>query len=77
MNSLPTRLLAAALFVAAACGAALVVPTPEIAIVFAILLLTVFLFAFEVVGVDVAAVSIMVLLGLVSAFSGPLGLAQP
>ena len=76
--SSPARtVVAAVLFAVAAAGVAAVVPSREIAVVFAILLLTVFLFAFEVVGVDVAAVSVMVLLGLVSAFSGPLGLAQP
>lgn len=53
------------------------VPSREIAVVFGILILTVFLFAFEVVGVDVAAVSIMVLLGLVSHFHDLVGLAQP
>jgi di/tricarboxylate transporter len=42
-----------------------------------ILLLTIFLFAFEVVGVDVAAVTVMVILGLLSSFSDLLGLAQP
>ncbi len=76
--SSPARtVVAAVLFAVAAAAVAVVVPSREIAVVFAILLLTVFLFAFEVVGVDVAAVSVMVLLGLVSAFSGPLGLAQP
>ena len=45
--------------------------------VMGILLLTVFLFAFEVVGVDVAAVTIMVLLGLLSSFNHLVGLAQP
>ena len=50
-------------------------PTREIAMVLNLLLLTVFLFAFEVVGVDVAAVSIMVLLGLISHF-GDLGSQQ-
>jgi hypothetical protein len=40
-----------------------VVPSIEIAWVSGILLLTVYLFAFEVVAVDVAAISIMVLLG--------------
>lgn len=53
------------------------VPTLEIAVVFGILMLTVFLFAFEVVGVDVAAVSIMVLLGLISHFGGWLGFEKP
>jgi hypothetical protein len=35
-------------------------------------MLTIYLFAFEVVGVDVAATSIMVLLGLTSLFAPPL-----
>ncbi|MEZ5614230.1 MAG: SLC13 family permease [Rhodocyclaceae bacterium] len=70
-------LVAAALFIAVGIAVAFAVPSAEIAVVMAILLLTIFLFAFEVVGVDVAAVSVMVLLGLVSAFSAPLGLAQP
>ena len=43
----------------------------------AILLLTVYLFAFEVVRVDVAAVSIMVLLGLTSLIPGYDGLVSP
>jgi hypothetical protein len=41
-----------------------VVPTVESAWVGAILLFTIYLFAFEVVGVDVAAATVMVLLGL-------------
>jgi len=53
-----------------------VVPTPEIAWVSAILILTIYLFAFEVVGVDVAAVSIMVLLGLTSLLAPVMGLEQ-
>ena len=57
--------------------AATVVPSVEIAVVMSILLLTVYLFAFEVVGVDVAAVTVMVLLGLLSSFSELLGLAKP
>ncbi|MGD8743562.1 MAG: SLC13 family permease [Granulosicoccaceae bacterium] len=40
------------------------------------LLLTIYLFAFEVVGVDVAAVSVMVLLGLTSLFAPVMGLSQ-
>jgi di/tricarboxylate transporter len=51
------------------------VPTVEIAWVTAILLLTIYLFAFEIVGVDVAAVSIMVLLGLTSLFAPVMGLS--
>jgi di/tricarboxylate transporter len=78
MPKLPTKtLIAAALFVVFGAWMASVVPSPEIAVVMGILLLTVFLFAFEVVGVDVAAVTVMVLLGLLSSFSDRLGLAQP
>ena len=78
MNKIPRKTLVAALvFLVLGLYAASVVPSVEIAVVLGILLLTVFLFAFEVVGVDVAAVSVMVLLGLLSSFSGQLGLAQP
>ena len=70
-------LVAAFLFLLFGIWVASVVPSPEIAVVMGILLLTVFLFAFEVVGVDVAAVTVMVLLGLLSSFSDLLGLAQP
>ena len=48
--------------------------TSEMVAVIAILLLTVYLFAFEVVRVDVAAISIMVLLGLTSLIPGYDGL---
>jgi di/tricarboxylate transporter len=52
------------------------VPTIEIAWVTALLLLTIYLFAFEVVGVDVAATTIMVLLGLTSLLAPFMGLSQ-
>ena len=58
--------IAAVVFLALALGLALVTPSIEIAWVTCILVLTIYLFAFEVVSVDVAAVSIMVLLGLSS-----------
>ena len=78
MPAIPIKTLVAALaFTLLAAYAATAVPSIEIAVVTSILLLTVFLFAFEVVGVDVAAVTVMVILGLVSSFSVPLGLAQP
>jgi di/tricarboxylate transporter len=51
-------------------------PTIEIAWVTAILLLTIYLFAFEIVEVDVAAISIMVILGLTSLFAPVMGLEQ-
>jgi len=71
------NLVAAAIFIAFAGFTASVVPSTEVAVVCGVLLLTVYLFAFEIVSVDVAAVSIMVLLGLISTFSQQLGLAQP
>ncbi|MDJ0738795.1 MAG: SLC13 family permease [Gammaproteobacteria bacterium] len=52
-----------------------VTPSVEIAWVVAILLLTIYLFAFEIVGVDVAAASIMVLLGLTSLLAPVMGLS--
>jgi di/tricarboxylate transporter len=53
-------------------------PTPEIAWVSGILQLTIFLFVFEIVEVDVAAVCIMVLLGLMSLLGPALfGLDHP
>jgi len=78
MPKIPTTTLVAAIaFIIFGALAASAVPSIEIAVVVSILLLTVFLFAFEVVGVDVAGLSVMVLLGLISSFSGELGLAQP
>ncbi len=49
-------------------------PTMEIAWVIYTLLLTIFLFAFEIVAIDVAAICIMVLLGLSSLFYPYMGL---
>ncbi len=68
--------IAALVFVAAALWLASLVPTIEIAWVMAILLLTIYLFAFEVVEVDVAAVTIMVLLGLTTLLYPLMGLTQ-
>jgi len=51
-----------------------VVPSIQIAWVVGILVLTIYLFAFEVVGVDVAAASVMVLLGLTSLLAPMMGL---
>ena len=68
--------IAAALFAVAAIYLAGVVPSVEIAWVMAFLILTIFLFAFEVVGVDVAAITVMVLLGLTSLLAPIMGLEQ-
>ena len=51
-------------------------PTIEIAWVTVILLLTIYLFAFEVVDVDIAAITIMVVLGLTSLFAPIMGLEK-
>ncbi len=67
--------IAAGVFLAAA-SMLTVVPTIEIAWVTAILLLTIYLFAFEVVSVDVAAATVMVLLGLTSLFYPIMGLQE-
>jgi len=53
-----------------------VAPTIEVSWVIGILLLTIYLFVFEIVGVDVAAVSIMVILGLTSLLAPVMGLQQ-
>jgi di/tricarboxylate transporter len=68
--------LAAAFFAVVGIYLAGVVPSVEIAWVMGVLLLTVFLFAFEVVTVDVAAIGIMVLLGLTGLLAPVMGLEQ-
>lgn len=70
------QLFAAGIFAMLAIYMAWIVPTVEIAWVSAILVLTIYLFAFEIVGVDVAAFSIMVLLGLTSLLAPIMGLEQ-
>ena len=70
------NLVAGLIFILFALWLASVVPTIEIAWVVALLLLTIYLFAFEIVGVDVAAISIMVLLGLTSLFAPWMGLEK-
>lgn len=68
--------IAAIGFSAVAFFLASAVPSIEIAWVSAILVLTIYLFAFEVVGVDVAAITIMVLLGLTNLLAPLMGLEQ-
>jgi di/tricarboxylate transporter len=76
VRSVSPRDIAAAVFAVFAIWLAGVVPSVEIAWVMAILTLTIFLFAFEVVGVDVAAVTIMVILGLTTLLAPLMGLEQ-
>ncbi|MDP2143527.1 MAG: SLC13 family permease [Gallionella sp.] len=70
-------IVAAVIFAMIGVSAFLFAPSREIAVVLNLLLLTVFLFAFEVVGIDVAAVTIMVMLGLISHFGSLIALPQP
>ena len=70
------QIIAAVVFTALALFLASVVPTVEIAWVSAILVLTIYLFAFEIVGVDVAAATVMVLLGLTTLLAPYMGLEQ-
>ncbi|MGV6815832.1 MAG: SLC13 family permease [Thiotrichales bacterium] len=70
------KLIAGIIFLLAALFIAKAVPTTGIAWAMAILLFTIYLFAFEVVSVDVAAILIMVLLGLTGLFAPVMGLEQ-
>jgi di/tricarboxylate transporter len=70
------HIIAAAFFFSLAIFLVTVAPSTEIAWVTGILLLTIYLFAFEIVSVDVAAISIMVLLGLTSLFAPLMGLEK-
>lgn len=67
--------IAAVLFFLATLQLSTIVPTIEVAWVAAILMLTIYLFAFEVVDVDVAAVTVMVLLGLSTLLAPYIGLS--
>ncbi len=70
------RLFSLVAFIALGLYLAQIQPTLEIAWVTAVLLLTVYLFVFEIVAVDVAAICIMVLLGLSSLLAPLMGLNQ-
>jgi di/tricarboxylate transporter len=70
------KIIAAIIFIKIAIVTSQYVPTIEIAWVTAILLLTIYLFAFEVVPVDVAAITIMVILGLTTLFAPFMGIDQ-
>ena len=69
-------LVAAAVFSVLAVIACQWAPTIEVAWVLAFLFFTVYLFAFEIVAVDVAAVTVMVLLGLSSLLAPLMGLEK-
>lgn len=71
------RLIGAIVFLGVGFSLTGAVPTIEIAWVSSILLLTIYLFVFEIVEVDVAAICIMVLLGLTSLVGPLFGIEQP
>ena len=71
-----TKIIAAVIFLFGAVALAGVTPSIEVAWVTAILLLTIYLFAFEVVEVDVAAITIMVLLGVTELLAPLMGLEK-
>jgi di/tricarboxylate transporter len=70
------QIIAGVVFLLAALFLAGIVPTVQVAWVTGILLLTIYLFAFEVVDVDVAAATVMVVLGLTSLLAPLMGLEQ-
>lgn len=68
------KIIAGVIFLALALFMATLVPTVQMSWVMGLLILTIYLFAFEVVDVDVTAISIMVLLGLSTLFAPIMGL---
>ncbi len=68
------NIIAGVIFLAMALFMATIVPTIQMSWVMGLLLLTIYLFAFEVLDVDVTAISIMVLLGLSTLFAPIMGL---
>ncbi len=70
------KIIAGLVFLSLALFMATIVPSIEVAWVMGLLILTIYLFAFEVVDVDVTAISIMVLLGLSTLFAPYMGLEQ-
>lgn len=74
-NLLIKQLISAAIFLFLSLYLASISPSTEVAWVMGLLTLTVYLFAFEVVAVDVAAITVMVLLGLSQLFAPWMGLS--
>ena len=70
------QLVALVIFTVVGIYLATVAPSIEVAWVLAVLTLTIYLFAFEIVEVDVAAISIMVLLGVSSLLAPVMGLEK-
>ncbi len=77
MSQTVKRVVGALVFIFAGILLSQAVPSLEIAWVASILLLTIYLFVFEIVDVDIAAVSIMVLIGLMGMIGPWLGMEHP
>lgn len=71
------NIIAAVIFILLGLYLSSIVPSIEVAWVTAILLFTIFLFTFEIVEVDVAAVTVMVVLGLTGLLFSYMGLSAP
>ncbi len=76
-RTLVRRIGAGLAFLSLAATLARLAPNTDILVVLLLLSLTIALFVFEVVEIDVAAIGILVLIGLLSAFSDSVGLAAP
>ena len=70
------KIIAGIIFLGLALFMASIVPSVEMAWVMGLLVLTIYMFAFEVVDVDVTAICIMVLLGLSTLFAPIMGLER-
>ncbi len=70
------KIIAGIIFLGLALIMASIVPSVEMAWVMGLLVLTIYMFAFEVVDVDVTAICIMVLLGLSTLFAPIMGLEK-
>ncbi len=70
------KIIAGLVFLLLGLYMASIVPSVEMAWVMGLLILTIYMFAFEVVDVDVTAISIMVLLGLSTLFAPIMGLQE-
>jgi di/tricarboxylate transporter len=68
--------IAGILFSLAIWGTAQIAPSTEVAWVSGLLIFTIYLFSFEIIRVDIAAVTIMVILGLTNLLADPMGLQQ-
>ncbi|MEM5528474.1 SLC13 family permease [Gammaproteobacteria bacterium AS21] len=70
------KIISGVFFVVLSLAISFIVPSVQIAWVVSVLLITIYLFAFEVVRIDIAAICVMVFLGLTSMLAPLLGLEE-